>query len=188
MDSSQNIEVTEVLYLFGILSCFVGIHLLKNSISVNNYLLPLSPQLNYVRSVTALFFHSETPHIAINMLFLLVAIHLFWDSMHRFTPLLVFFVSGLFGNILVDMIVTGNAVLIGSSTGIMGLLVFLASDPRTSSDIVGTATKLFTIAFFSLEFISYITPIPNSGALVHLSGGFAGLVLFVFYQILRNYL
>jgi len=123
------------------------------------------------RLFTSMFLHSDILHLVMNMFTLLLYGSLVEKFFRKYEYLIIYFVSGFIGNVFTLMIYPPNAVSVGASGAIFGLLgaafiLVAKSNERTLLALAAIYLIYFIMASFQ----------PGINAWAHLFGLAGGLL------------
>ncbi|TFF87654.1 MAG: rhomboid family intramembrane serine protease [Promethearchaeota archaeon] len=172
-DSLKEARITLTLIFINII-CFITFTLLLPV----EYILQLA-QINtrilnnneYYRLITSMFLHADFMHIFSNMIALLIFGATVENNYSKIEYLLIYFISGLIGNLFSLLLLPMNSISLGASGAIFGL--------------IGAAFILFTmegdktIIFLGLLYLIYFivaSLAPGINLWAHLFGLIGGLI------------
>jgi rhomboid protease GluP len=172
-DSLKEARITLTLIFINVL-CFITFTLLLPV----EYVLQLA-QINtrilnnneYYRLITSMFLHADFMHIFSNMIALLIFGATVENNYSKIEYLLIYFISGLIGNLFSLLLLPMNSISLGASGAIFGL--------------IGAAFILFTmdgdktIIFLGLLYLIYFivaSLAPGINLWAHLFGLIGGLI------------
>ncbi|MFX0070625.1 MAG: rhomboid family intramembrane serine protease [Candidatus Hermodarchaeota archaeon] len=178
IENFKQAKITQTLIIVNIFSFIVF-----NIILPVEYILQLAQintkiiqDLEYYRLITSIFLHADIMHIFSNMVALLIFGAAVEKNYARWQYLIIYFLSGLIGNLFSLVLLPLEAVSLGASGAIFGLIgaafILFIVDRETTLIFVGLIYLLyFIIASFS----------PGINIWAHLFGLIGGLVFgFIF--------
>ncbi len=180
-DNIKEARITLSLILINVI-CFISFNYLLYSeyfyllVQINSNIIE---NLELWRLFTAMFLHGDEMHIFSNMVALLIFGAVIETSFSKFEYLLIYFISGLFGNFFSLILLPYNSVSLGASGAIFGL--------------VGAAFAMIaleedkTLIYLGLAYVGYFILMsfrPGINLWAHLFGLLSGFL--IGYIIMKN--
>ncbi len=163
IETGNFIQISEMLlYEYGLLNYAVIYH------------------YQYWRLISAIFIHADIAHFGLNTIFLLIYGYRLEDAYSKKEWFIVYFASGIAGNIISVLILPENSVSIGASGAIFGLLgallyLVMKYSRKNWSWLVGMAFFYFV---FSIG--------PNTNIFAHFMGLVAGIFIAWYFEKRRK--
>lgn len=152
----------------------------------NNLVLDKQSYYEPWRFVTSIFLHGSLEHLLFN-LFALIMFGLILESLigsRKF--LIVFFVSGIFANLIAVNFYTSSLGASGAIYGIIGCLAILRPLMTIWAFNLPMPMFIAAIIWIALSVIGIFNPTDNTGHIAHLSGIVFGVILGIIFRIGRK--
>lgn len=137
--------------------------------------------LNIVSSFTSLFFHVNILHLLINMLILMMFGLILEKHIGSIKFLFIYIMSGICGNFVEALFSSSNAIVLGASASLFGILgALMMREPLFKIRVLGIFKLPIILVlglFFALSFIidSFVHTTLVSGNIAHVIGLFIGI-------------
>jgi len=135
---------------------------------------------NPIQLIGYLFLHGNFNHLFGNMIGLIV----FGPIVEQYTGakkfILYYLIMGIVAGISQLLLGSSNAMLIGASGSIFGLITFAFLLNPNMKFLFGIPFKLVFYAIIGFEIFALFGPLDNIGHIAHLFGALTGLLLFIY--------
>ncbi|HRZ85474.1 MAG TPA: rhomboid family intramembrane serine protease [Candidatus Paceibacterota bacterium] len=146
------------------------------------FLLKQSAMLEIWRYITAIFLHGSIPHLLFNLFALFMFGLILEKKIGSNKFLLIFFVSGVFANLIAVNFYPESLGMSGAIFGIIGVLVVI--NPMMGVFVFGMVVPMFIAAIIwaAVDIIGLFIA-DNTGHIAHLSGIIIGLGFGIFLRV-----
>ena len=146
------------------------------------FILKQSAPFEIWRYVTAIFLHGSLPHLLFNLFALVMFGFILEKKIGTNKFLLVFFVSGIFANIVAVNFYPASLGMSGAIFGIIGAQVVI--NPMMGVFAFGMVVPMFIAAIiWAVVDIVGLFMADNTGHIAHLSGIIIGLAFGIFFRV-----
>ena len=182
-DSLKKAKITQALILinsisFVVFNIFLPLEFILQLVQINSKIII---DLEYYRLITSMFLHADIMHIFSNMIALLLFGSAVENNYSKIEYLIIYFISGLIGNLFSLILLPLNVISLGASGAIFGLIgaafVLFAVDGDKSLILLG----LFYLFYFIIASLA-----PGINLWAHLFGLMGGVLFGYIFIRKRN--